>query len=194
MPKCAARDAGGIGPGPEQRGMAERGDAAIAGHQIERQYQQGDGDDAGEQCEIVGEEEDSRPRRARGCAAMPIRSLRRLRLRFARGIVVRCRVRCAILSARREAAREHADDGDDRQVEEELAEFRHQIAAGRVDGAEQQAGERARRESSRRRRPRRRPGRSPCSAARNRARPAAVPHRRRRRTPQGPTATAKLTA
>ena len=39
------------------------------------------------------------------------------------------------------AAREHADDGDDREVEEELAVFRHQIAAGRVDGAEQQAGD-----------------------------------------------------
>ena len=57
MPKCAARDAGRIGAGAEQRGMAERRDAAIAGHEIERQHQQGDGDDAGQQSQIVGKQE-----------------------------------------------------------------------------------------------------------------------------------------
>ena len=35
-------DAGGIGAGAEQRGMAERRHAAIAGDEIERQHQQRD--------------------------------------------------------------------------------------------------------------------------------------------------------
>ena len=45
---------------------------------------------------------------------------------------------CMLLSPSEEAAREDADDGDHGGVEEEVAEFGHQVAAGRVDRAEQQ--------------------------------------------------------
>ena len=59
-------DAGGIGAGAEQGGMAERRHAAIAGHQIERQHQQRDADDAGQQGQIVREAGNSRSPRDAG--------------------------------------------------------------------------------------------------------------------------------
>lgn len=59
------QDPGGIGAGPEERGMPKRGDAAIAGHQIERQDEQGDRDYPRQQREIVGEGEVTD--RADGC-------------------------------------------------------------------------------------------------------------------------------
>ncbi len=71
------RDTGGIGAAAEQRGMAEGRDAAIAGDEIEREYQQRDRGDAGEQRQIVRKEEIADPgqhedhREARKIAAEP---------------------------------------------------------------------------------------------------------------------------
>lgn len=71
------RDTGGIGAAAEQRGMAEGRDAAIAGDEIEREYQQRDRGDAGEQRQIVRKEEIADPRQhedhreARKIAAEP---------------------------------------------------------------------------------------------------------------------------
>jgi hypothetical protein len=46
-------NAGGIGARAEERGMAKRGDAAIAGNEIDRQHQQRNGDDAGQKRQII---------------------------------------------------------------------------------------------------------------------------------------------
>ena len=50
-------DAGRIGAGPEQRRMAERRDAAETGHQVERQHQKRDAEDARQQRQIVREKQ-----------------------------------------------------------------------------------------------------------------------------------------
>lgn len=46
-------DAGGIGARAEERGMAKRGDAAIAGNEIDRQHEKRNGDDAGQKRQII---------------------------------------------------------------------------------------------------------------------------------------------
>ncbi len=50
-------NAGGIGAGAEEGCMAERRHTAIAGDEIERQNQKRNGDDAGQEREIVGKQE-----------------------------------------------------------------------------------------------------------------------------------------
>ena len=50
-------NAGRISAGAEQRRLSERCDAAIAGDEIERQHQQGDGDNAGQEGEVVGKQQ-----------------------------------------------------------------------------------------------------------------------------------------
>ena len=81
------RDAGGIGSRAEQGGVAERRHAAEAGHQIERQNQQGEADDAGEQREVVGKQEIPTAAATR-MAAMPIEiALRRRGLALRQAVV-----------------------------------------------------------------------------------------------------------
>lgn len=73
-------DAGGIGARAEERGMAKRGDAAIAGDEIDRQHEKRNGDDAGQKRQIIrkqvitgnrGDNDEERSRSVRAAASAP---------------------------------------------------------------------------------------------------------------------------
>ena len=60
-------DAGGIGAGAKEGGMAERGHAAIAGDEIKRQDEKRHREDAGQERQIVGEREIPDPGKDENC-------------------------------------------------------------------------------------------------------------------------------